>query len=68
MTDWELPEIDQEKCVACGICVDACPQHALELRESQLVFANPQDCTYCATCEDVCPHGAVTCSFEIGWA
>jgi len=68
MAEWELPQIDQKKCVACGICVDACPQGVLALLEGKLIFKHPQDCTYCATCEESCPHDAVTCSYEIGWA
>lgn len=27
-----LAEIDQEKCTACGLCVEKCPQHTIELR------------------------------------
>jgi ferredoxin len=68
MAEWELPEIDQKKCVSCGICVDACPQGVLALLEGKLIFKRPQDCTFCATCEESCPHDAVTCSYEIGWA
>ena len=68
MAEWELPQIDQKKCVACGICVDACLQGVLALLEGKLIFERPQDCTYCATCEESCPHDAVTCSYEIGWA
>lgn len=27
-----LPEVDEEKCTACGACVKACPKHVIELR------------------------------------
>lgn len=27
-----LPEVDEEKCTACGACVKACPKHIIELR------------------------------------
>lgn len=28
-----LPEVDEEKCTACGACVKACPRHIIELRK-----------------------------------
>jgi len=68
MTDWALPEIDQKKCVLCGLCVDACPQHVMELQANELVIARPQYCSYCGLCEQTCPEGAVACYFEISWA
>lgn len=31
-TETGLPEVDQDKCTACGACVGACPRHIIELR------------------------------------
>ena len=68
MSDLELPKINQKKCIACGACVEVCPNQVLELIEGALSFVRPQDCTYCALCEGSCPQGAIRCSYEIGWA
>jgi ferredoxin len=68
MQDWALPKIDKQICSRCGQCVDACPGHVLEMDDSGVIFAKPEDCTYCTTCEQICPEQAVTCTFEIGWA
>jgi 2-oxoglutarate ferredoxin oxidoreductase subunit delta len=67
MGAWELPRLDKNKCAACGICVDACTQKVLELSEGKLKFVRPQNCIYCGICDERCPHGALICSYEIGW-
>ena len=54
-----VPEIDQEKCIACGKCVQACMFNALVmLQEKILVF--PQLCHGCGSCTLVCPVDAIT--------
>ena len=68
MADWMIPQLNPEKCVVCGICVDVCPQGVIEMQARGVVFARPQDCTYCGVCEESCPHDALVCSYEIGWA
>jgi len=68
MAERVIPKIEKQKCVLCGLCVEACPEGVLALKQGDLVFANPQDCVYCATCEETCPENAVRCEFEIRWA
>ncbi len=47
-------------CQSCGVCVDKCPQKALELGTDEhgqrtIVF-KPELCVACDTCIHVCPH------------
>jgi len=68
-----LPVVDRELCDGCGLCVDCCPCHAIEMTEDGPVFhcsdewAKSSACSvHCSLlCEEVCPTGAITCSFEI---
>jgi MinD superfamily P-loop ATPase len=59
------PEIDAEKCMGCGECVEHCPTHAVALVEGKATIVGPEDCTYCTDCEAFCPQGAIQCPFEI---
>lgn len=50
-------KVDQEKCVGCGACVDACPWH--------MPTVNPETnksskCIACGSCVDGCPSGALS--------
>lgn len=50
-----LPVFDPEKCIACGTCVDNCPQDALELDEGdETPEVAPEMCIGCGECEAVC--------------
>ena len=74
-TTWARPQVDEALCNLCGLCVEACPCHAVELGEKGPVFTCPEACphsppcvesaSFCGLCEEVCPTGAITCSFEI---
>lgn len=68
---WTLPQLDESLCNLCGLCVEACPCHAVELGERGPIFDCPEVCLGteglegCCLCEEVCPTGAITCAFEI---
>ncbi len=46
-----------DECIACGTCVDSCPENAIS--EGDPVFViDPAKCTECGTCAEVCPVDA----------
>lgn len=70
-----LPQVDEARCTLCGLCVEACACHAVELGPRGPVFTRPEACLHhhacaesqdcCCLCEEVCPTGAITVAFDI---
>jgi ferredoxin len=52
--------IDSEKCDGCGLCVSACHEGAIELRNGKAVLAKEQHCDGLGACLGDCPQGAIT--------
>jgi len=61
-------DIATDRCKGCGLCVEACPKHVLEL-DDDLVNAlgyhpvhleDPAGCTSCVICARVCPDAVFT--------
>ncbi len=71
-----LPQVNPDRCVACGTCVKACPRNLIELRLKQdnriFVACNNKEkgavarkacsvaCIACTKCAKTCPSGAIT--------
>jgi MinD superfamily P-loop ATPase len=54
-----VPEVDAERCDACGACSRACRYHAIvSLRAKALVF--PELCHGCGGCVLACPRAAIS--------
>lgn len=47
----------KSKCIGCQTCVEACPQHLLELTPDGIVMK--EGCVLCAKCADECPATAL---------
>jgi len=50
--------VEEDLCVACGACADACPFHAIELDGTARVI--DLRCTGCGVCISACPEGALS--------
>jgi len=53
-----FPMADQEHCLLCGICRDACPPAAIEIKNSALKV-DQERCIRCWCCRELCPHDAM---------
>jgi NAD-dependent dihydropyrimidine dehydrogenase PreA subunit len=53
-------EVDSEKCIGCGECVDICPEDVYELQDEKSVPVNEEDCVGCESCVEVCEQDAIT--------
>ncbi len=55
-------KIDTERCKGCGLCVNVCPKHTLQMSESTnksgylyIEIIDGEECTGCGLCFQMCP-------------
>ena len=71
--DKTRPELNEQLCSRCGLCISACPCGSVELDQQKVRFSCPETCSSPAAaacdcgclCEEVCPTGAISVAFEI---
>ncbi|MFA5034466.1 MAG: 4Fe-4S binding protein [Candidatus Margulisiibacteriota bacterium] len=52
--------VDEATCTGCGICVDVCPNQALELVDNVSKLTKPAACDGNGACAEACPVQAIT--------
>jgi Fe-S-cluster-containing hydrogenase component 2 len=45
--------IDQSRCVGCGLCIEVCPTRALYNNKGKTGW-HPEKCNSCAICDRIC--------------
>ncbi len=53
------PRVKRETCVACGVCRDACPVHAITVIEGKHARIDIRKCIRCYCCHEMCPNDAI---------
>ncbi len=56
------PKIDQNICVACGVCAASCPKKTISIKEKggrKQMKIQDKNCIRCYCCQEMCPKNAV---------
>lgn len=61
VSDWRIvrPELDEQTCIRCGICRDACPELAISMEEGEIPKFDMRYCKGCGVCPNECPVDAI---------
>ncbi|MFZ5980420.1 MAG: ATP-binding protein, partial [Candidatus Zixiibacteriota bacterium] len=57
---WMRPKVDENYCVMCEECVEACPTKAMKIPSGgSIPMVNKELCINCWCCHEICPENAI---------
>lgn len=56
----KLAFVDQKTCVACGVCMKACPKGAVSIYRGCYAAVEEGKCVGCGLCAKACLAGCIT--------
>ncbi|MCW2278394.1 indolepyruvate ferredoxin oxidoreductase subunit alpha [Heliophilum fasciatum] len=51
--------IDENECIACGVCQDVCPVSCIFTRADEMLEIREADCIDCGSCARDCPTNCI---------
>jgi nitroreductase/NAD-dependent dihydropyrimidine dehydrogenase PreA subunit len=60
MSEDVRPEVNEDACIVCGLCVEACSFEVMKLRKKGARARGVGECIVCGQCVAVCPEEAVS--------
>ncbi|MFP3983192.1 MAG: mercury methylation ferredoxin HgcB [Desulfurivibrionaceae bacterium] len=60
--------LDQDRCIGCGLCTIVCPQAVLTMIGDKADIADLNACMECGACTRNCPTGAIQVEAGVGCA
>jgi len=61
-------ELEREKCVGCGRCIEVCPHQVFKMADRKAVIEHKNRCMECGACAKNCPVGAISAGSGVGCA
>ena len=55
----KLANINKQICVACGVCMKACPKEAISIWRGCYAAVVSEKCVGCGLCAKACPAGCI---------
>ncbi len=61
-------QLDRDKCIGCGLCVDVCPHAVLAMDDKKARLVDRDACMECGACAKNCKAEAITVEAGVGCA